>query len=281
MSSSKDDHDHGDDGQGHGGGPFGEGQPEQGDAKNRGPCENGDDHPYEVGYRRPPKHSRVVKGQVLNSKGRPKGSKNKPKETPDSDLRSMILRDAQRMITINDASGPLTITAAEAVRRAQFVSSMKGSVRGQRDFLDLLRMAEDAEKREREMVITATIDYKMKWEEELARRRKLRLKGAEPLIHPDNIMLNGETGEIAFLDPITNEEKAALAPWKERRAQLQKELDDLRTQRNDPNCPNRDEVLKEIETTTTVLTIIAKAFEGSRQAAEILNDTIVPDEEEE
>jgi hypothetical protein len=41
------------------------------------------------------------------------------------------------------------------------------------------------------------------------------------------------------------------------------------------------EVLKEIETTTTVLTMIAKAFEGSRRAVDILKATIVPDEEEE
>ena len=157
---------------------------------------------------------------------------------------------------------------------------MKGSVRAERDFLDLLRMV-DADKREREMAITATIDYIMKWDEELARRRRFRLTGPEPLIHPDNIILDGETGEITFLDPITNEEKAALAPWKERRAQLEKELTDLRTQRNDRNCPNRAEVLKEIETTTTVLTMIAKAFEGSRRAVDILKATIVPDEEEE
>jgi hypothetical protein len=180
MSSSKDGHsDRGDD-HGHRRGPLGEGQPEQGDAKNRGPCENGDDPPYDVGYGRPPKHSRVVKGQVLNPKGRPKGSKNKPKETPDSDLRAMILRDARRMITINDASGPLTITAAEAVRRAQFFAAVKrGSVRAQWYFLEQLRMAEEGEKRDREMVITATVDYMIKWEEELARRRRFRLKGPE------------------------------------------------------------------------------------------------------
>jgi hypothetical protein len=93
-------------------------------------------------------------------------------------------------------------------RHSNLPTAVKGSVRAERDFLDLLRMV-DADKREREMVITATIDYIMKRDEELARRRRFRLKGPEPLIHPDNIILDGETGEITFLDPITDEEKAA------------------------------------------------------------------------
>jgi len=35
-----------------------------------------DDPPYEVGYSRPPRHSRFAKGCSGNPKGRPKGAKN-------------------------------------------------------------------------------------------------------------------------------------------------------------------------------------------------------------
>jgi hypothetical protein len=38
---------------------------------------NDDDPPYDVGYGRPPKKNRIAKGQVLNPRGRPRGSKNR------------------------------------------------------------------------------------------------------------------------------------------------------------------------------------------------------------
>jgi hypothetical protein len=74
--------------------------------------------PYEVGKGRPPKHSRVKKGQVLNPRGRPVGSKNKPKEASKSDLRAMLLKEARRQVTINDAKSPATLSMFEmAVRK--------------------------------------------------------------------------------------------------------------------------------------------------------------------
>ncbi len=50
------------------------GRPEQGE--NSAHDVGDDEQPYEVGYGRPPKHSQVAKGQVLNPAGRPRGSKN-------------------------------------------------------------------------------------------------------------------------------------------------------------------------------------------------------------
>ena len=63
---------------------FVEREPKPEAEKSDGEQQTDTDDTYKVGYRRPPKHSRVVKGQVLNPRGRPKGSKNKPQEVSKS-----------------------------------------------------------------------------------------------------------------------------------------------------------------------------------------------------
>ena len=145
---------------------FVEREPKPEAEKSDGEQQTDTDDTYKVGYRRPPKHSRVVKGQVLNPRGRPKGSKNKPQEVSKIDYRAMILRDGGRMIAINEAGQRLTLTAAEAVRRAQFISAMKGNVRAQRSYLELLARAEREKREEREAVLLAVGEYKLKWAEE-------------------------------------------------------------------------------------------------------------------
>src|SRR5688500_1288456 len=75
-------------------------------------------------------------GQSGNPGGRPPGAKNKPKEASKSDFRKIILEEARREFVINDGGTPLSVTHADAVRRAQFVSAMKGSVRAQRNYLE-------------------------------------------------------------------------------------------------------------------------------------------------
>jgi hypothetical protein len=180
----------------------------------------------------------------------------------------MILKEAHRMIVIKDAGQPLTLMRAEAVRHAQFASAMKGSVRAQRDYLNLLRLTENDEKCERGAVIISTIEYKLKWKEELNRRKAGFIRGPGPSIHPDNIVLDPESGGISFLEPVTKKEKAALAPWKDRRDELVKELREVKAQLKEPNCPERHELLEEIQQAKNVLSIIQDALDGSRHAVE-------------
>lgn len=57
-----------------------------------------DDDDYEVGYKKPPKHSQFKKGQSGNSKGRPKGSKN---------ANTLIHEIANEVITVRARNGKL------------------------------------------------------------------------------------------------------------------------------------------------------------------------------
>jgi hypothetical protein len=167
----------------------------------------------------------------------------------------------------------------QAVLRSINLNAAKGRVGSQRRATELVRMAEHEEQRELEAVTLATFDYKSKWDAELARRRRDRINGPAPVIHPDNLVFDPEIGGITVREPLTKEEKAALGPWRERRNALEKELEELQARRSDRNCPNRHEVLEEIRSTEYVLRIIEDAFLGSRVALEVLETTIIPDEE--
>ena len=61
---------------------------------------------YEVGYGKPPKHTRFPKGQSGNLKGRPKGSKN---------LKTLARKVLLQPVTLRDKSGkPRKFTTLEA-----------------------------------------------------------------------------------------------------------------------------------------------------------------------
>ncbi len=55
--------------------------------------------------------------------------------------------------------------------------------------------------------VSAALDYKIECERELERRKKCGETGPEPIPHPDDIVLNMNTGQIEVKGPMTKEEK--------------------------------------------------------------------------
>ena len=53
------------------------------------------------------------------------------------------------------------------------------------------------------------IEYKVDWERELERRKALGIKAADPIPHPDQIMINFYTNQVVVKGPFTKEQKAA------------------------------------------------------------------------
>src|SRR4051812_31093166 len=72
---------------------------------------------YEVGFRRPPLHSRFKPGQSGNPSGRPKDSKN---------FKTLLNSILNEQISLQEGSQSRKISKAEAIMRRLIIGALKG-----------------------------------------------------------------------------------------------------------------------------------------------------------
>lgn len=99
---------------------------------------------YEVGYGKPPAATRFAPGKSGNPKGRPRGSKSRPKPPAlnEERMKSILMQEAYRTIKVNESAGQVSIPMAQAVIRSLAVNAVKGNQRAQRLFTQLLSTTE-------------------------------------------------------------------------------------------------------------------------------------------
>src|SRR5207302_1672641 len=83
------------------------------------------------------------------------------------------------------------------------------NTRAQQNYLQLL-MGAEAERRAATMeILKSTVQYKEKWNLVFAERARTGTTGPEPLPHPDDLVIDMDTGEVNYDGPVLSEQKAA------------------------------------------------------------------------
>jgi hypothetical protein len=218
---------------------------------------------YQVGYAKPPVETRFAPGQSGNPRGRPKGSKNRTKlpGLHEERLKTIILEEAYRTISVTDAKGPVSIPMAQAVIRSLAVNAAKGNQRAQRLFAELLVSAETSNKRLHDEWLETAINYKVEWERELERRRAHNIVAPEPIPHPDDIIIDMRTGLVRVKGPMTKEEKEVWDQFRHRKEECDRTIDELQDLlQQDPSPAHRNAALDEIEHERRIRAIISRAI---------------------
>jgi len=83
---------------------------------------------YEVGYRKPPRHTRFNKGQSGNPKGRPGGAKN---------LSTLLSEALNEPVIVAESGGRRTISKRQAIIKQLVNQSAKGDWRATKLLLDI------------------------------------------------------------------------------------------------------------------------------------------------
>jgi hypothetical protein len=89
------------------------------------------------------------------------------------------------------------------------VAAANGNIRAQQNYLNLLIGAE-ADRRVATMeLLKSAFDYKEHWHHVLAERARRGTTGPEPVPHPDDVIIDYDTGKIRFDGPVDEEQKEA------------------------------------------------------------------------
>jgi hypothetical protein len=119
---------------------------------------------------------------------------------------------------------------AEAIVRALAVNAARGQLRSQQVFTKMLSETEHARGVQMKQLLDRSLNYKVDWEEELDRRKKLGITGPEPIPHPDDVEINFRTGEVRFNGPVTEREKAELDHFYDRVEEADRNIELLSAQ---------------------------------------------------
>ena len=118
----------------------------------------------------------------------------------------------------------IELPAIQAVFRAMGVAAMKGNRLVQKQLTEMVTRMEGQDHQARMELFGLSIDYKQSWDVEIERCRAAGLPVPAPLPHPDDIVLDLDTGGVRIHGPQTKEQKARLDHAIERRTQAQEEV---------------------------------------------------------
>jgi hypothetical protein len=175
-------------------------------SEDAGAAPGSQDKDYEVGYRKPPKQSRFVKGQSGNPGGRPRKKKPQPVKLSDAPTDGYVEAEAYRLIELLENGEKIELPTLRAIVRAMAVSALKGNRLSQKYFLEYVERQEERHLQYKVQNYVRLEALKRDGERSIADAERRGLPPPELLPHPDDIRLNPATGEARITGPETVED---------------------------------------------------------------------------
>jgi Family of unknown function (DUF5681) len=166
-------------------------------------------------------------------------------------IKSLAIEEAYRLITIREGDRTERIPVIQAILRKVAVAAANGNIRAQQNYLNLLIGAE-ADRRVATMeLLKIAIDYKEHWHHVLAERARKGTTGPEPVPHPDDVIIDSETGEVRIDGPVMEEQKEARDQLRARWPDLELLLTEINEEIE--SDPNNLSLRKQQKTTTKIV----------------------------
>ena len=202
---------------------------------------------YDVGYGKPPKHSRFKKGKSGNPAGRPKGSKNNPPDPVDlSKTEQMLLDEAYRKHPVHDSGKSTELPLMQIILRSTAAKAAKGDTRSQRLFKEWVESVEEKQDRQKKDYFETLATTKIRLKEHLDYHRKKGLPEEDfpHLPHPDDIIIDLHQGTARIAGPMTEEQVIAFRGMKEMLLEMYDEIQEKEVQLKQTRSASRKKDLK-------------------------------------
>ena len=167
---------------------------------------------YDVGFGKPPKHTRYKKGTSGNPRGRPRKNASRQRDWAlPSVFNQTVLDEAQRKIQVVENDEAEYITKHEAIVRTLIANALKGDAKSADLFMQLVKQAETEQRTEKAELIELALAYKIDAKNAIDDAIARGDAPPEPVPHPDDIIVDPLAGEVRINGPVTQEEHEA---WK-------------------------------------------------------------------
>ena len=173
-------------------------------------------------------------------------------------MKDIISYEAYRMISVRDGDRLVEIPVIQAIIRSVALTAAKGHQKSQRMFAELLQWVERENRALHDEWLNAAIDYKTTWEEELYWREQHGVTGPEPLPHPDDIVINRNTGQVEIRGPTTKEEKVKWDRLRQRKLDCDEMIAEL--ERLAADHPDNQFIKTDLEIEHRIRSTIAKVI---------------------